>query len=271
MDKFDPTLQWERIKNKKVVEKKEYDVPLNKPEGAVRFVCISDTHSRKLEPAQIPLGDVLIHAGDFTQVGKPGEVESFSEFLGSLPHEEKVVIAGNHDLAFDTNNYERLKRDFAKFLGKNPPSSEEVKSKLKNCIYLQDSAVRVKGVMIYGSPWQPWFHDWGFNLERGPQIKGVWDQIPEGIDILITHGPPLGHGDLCFPSNCRAGCFDLLEAIERIRPRYHVFGHIHEGYGVTTDGVTDFINASTCDIQYKATQPPIVFDFTPDKAEKAES
>jgi len=71
-----------------------------------------------------------------------------------------------------------------------------------------------------------------------------------------------GHGDLCKHGG-RAGCVDLLDEVEsRIRPRYHVFGHIHEGYGATTNGETTFINASTCNYRYDRhnLNPPIVFD-----------
>ena len=76
---------------------------------------------------------------------------------------------------------------------------------------------------------QPEFGGWGFNLMRGGPCREAWSKIPDGIDILITHGPPLGHGDLC-SSHQRAGCLDLLRDIqERVKPKYHVFGHIHEG------------------------------------------
>ena len=82
-----------------------------------------------------------------------------------------------------------------------------------------------------------------------------------GDSILVTHGPPLGHGDMCLPGRNRAGCVDLLEVVtKRVKPLVHVFGHIHEGYGVTTDGCTKFCNASTCTLQYHADNPPIVLD-----------
>ncbi len=103
----------------------------------------------------------------------------------------------------------------------------------------------IDGVRFYGSPWQPWFYDWAFNLERGPEIRAKWDLIPEGIDVLITHGPPYGIGDLIARSD-NAGCQDLLEVVEKIKPKVHVFGHIHEDYGITSNGVTTYINASSC-------------------------
>ena len=147
--------------------------------------------------------------------------------------------------------------------------------------YLEDSGTTVMGVSIWGSPWQPEFYDWAFNETRGRHLRQIWDRIPSrsaaaaaggggasgGIDVLITHGPPLGHGDRCNDGKM-AGCADLLLAIQqRIRPKYHVFGHIHEGYGATSDGVTTFVNASTCTAMYKPLNAPIVFDvMVPDGA-----
>lgn len=126
---------------------------------------------------------------------------------------------------------------------------------------------------------QPEFGCWAFNLSRGEECLSKWNQIPAGIDVLITHTPPLGHGDLVC-SGVRAGCTELLSTVQhRVQPKYHVFGHIHEGiyiivntlckyyntvfpgYGVTSDGKIIFINASTCDINYIPNNPPVVFDI----------
>lgn len=107
----------------------------------------------------------------------------------------------------------------------------------------------------------PVFCDWAFMKPRGQPIQEIWNKIPDGIDILVTHSPPLGHGDLAI-SKLRAGCLNLLHTIQsRVKPRYHIFGHIHEGYGITTDGVTTFVNASSVTVQYKPSHPPIVFDL----------
>lgn len=105
------------------------------------------------------------------------------------------------------------------------------------------------------------FCRWAFNLPRGKEILDKWNLIPSDTDILITHTPPVGFGDLTV-SGIRAGCVELLSTIQkRIKPRYSVFGHIHEAYGVTSDGKTVFINASTCDINYMPNNLPIVFDI----------
>ncbi|KAF7237700.1 Metallophosphoesterase domain-containing protein 1 [Varanus komodoensis] len=137
-----------------MVDPVPHDAP--KPPGYTRFVCVSDTHSRT-DPIQMPYGDVLIHAGDFTELGLPSEVKKFNEWLGSLPYEYKIVIAGNHELTFDQEFMaDLIKQDFYYFPSVSklkPESYENVQSLLTNCIYLQDSEVTVRGFRIYGSPW----------------------------------------------------------------------------------------------------------------------
>lgn len=205
----------------------------------LRIVAISDTHTRH-DRVRVPDGDVLVHAGDFTSVGELGDVASFDRFLGTLPHRHKIVIAGNHDFCFER-------------------TPERARALLTSCIYLQDEAVTIEGVKFYGSPWQPWFFDWAFNLHRGAPIRKKWALIPAGTDVLVTHGPPRGHGDLTHDGE-QAGCEDLLRRIQVLRPRVHIFGHIHEGAGVTRDEHTTYINASTCNLDYEPLNPPIVYD-----------
>mgnify|MGYP006293485631 FL=1 len=206
----------------------------------MKLIVISDTHGQH-RSLEIPDGDVLIHAGDLTRHGTLGDVRDFNNFLGTLPHPHKIVIAGNHDFCFE----------------KDRKACEEI---LTNCIYLQDQEVVIDGVKFYGSPWQPWFYDWAFNLQRGPEIRAKWELIPEDTDVLITHGPPHGIGDLTAQGD-HAGCQDLLEVIEEIKPKLHIFGHIHEGYGITSSGNTTFINASSLNHQYQSTQQPVVYEL----------
>lgn len=206
----------------------------------MRIVAISDTHGmhRRFD---VPDGDVLIHAGDLTGHGELAEVEEFDTFLGTLPHRHKIVIAGNHDFCFERRPGEAGKR-------------------LTNATYLQDEMTTVDGIVFYGSPWQPWFHDWAFNLQRGPEIKAKWDLIPEGVDVLITHGPPWGYGDRTL-SGLQVGCEDLLAAVQRVMPRLHIFGHIHEGHGIIPGPDTTFVNASACTAYFEPRNAPLVFDL----------
>jgi len=240
-----------------------------KADGYTRFVVLSDTHSQH-EHIIVPDGDVLIHAGDFSYTGDYDEVRKFSNWLGKLPHAYKIVIAGNHEMTFDTEYYRRA--DVSTRYHDTPLDPIVAQSHLKNCIYLMDTSFKLdEKIHIYGSPWQPEFCDWAFNLPRGPAIMEKWRLIPTDVDILITHGPPKGHGGTC-TDGFDAGCEDLLHVVKKIQPAVHIFGHIHEGYGVTKEGGTYFINGSNCTAGYNPTNKPIVFDFykkTP--SEKASS
>jgi len=206
----------------------------------LKLVLISDTHNLHRQ-LKIPEGDILIHAGDITRRGDIADLRDFNEFMGTLPHPYKIVIAGNHDFC--------LEREAQK--------SEAV---LTHCTYLRDQSLSVAGIKFYGSPWQPWFYNWAFNLRRGPAIKAKWDLIPPDTNVLITHGPPLGYGDQTFLQR-QVGCEDLLNAIRIIKPRLHVFGHIHEAAGVSSNEHTTFVNASSCNLAYQPIQPPIIFEY----------
>lgn len=169
-----------------------------------------------------------------------------------------MVIAGNHDLTFDLANYDRLK---PRFHPNVTYDARATKAMLTACTYLEDESTTINGINIYGSPWQPEFCDWAFNLPRGKALRDVWERIPTDSDIVMTHGPPVGYGDECQGGH-RAGCVDLLHTLQtRVRPAVHVSGHVHEGYGIRSDGHTTYINASTCNFRYRPIQPPIVFDL----------
>lgn len=162
----------------------------------LRLVIVSDTHEQHAGVV-VPDGDVFIHAGDFTYNGDLKAIAAFGGWLAALPHRHKLVIAGNHDFAF-----EHVPAPARKALGSD-----------KNGVrYLQDSGVTIDGVSFWGSPWQPWFMDWAFNLPRGPKIAAEWAKIPEQTDVLITHGPPMGILDYV-PRGEHVGCADLLARI----------------------------------------------------------
>jgi len=248
-----------RYKNLHEVEN-SYDA--EKKANTIRFVCISDTHG-KSEPLVskelLPDGDVLIHTGDFTTMSTKEQIAHFNEFPGRVKHKYShvVVIAGNHEVMFDPswNNTTLFGRRVNRF------SAEEAKQLLTNCTYIEDELIELFGIKIYGSPWQPEFCDLGFNVTRGEHILKIWNKIPNDTDILMTHGPPLGIGDLCQPGG-RVGCAELLTTImDRVKPKYHIFGHIHEDFGIWNDGVTTYINASFVDRFTFPVNKPIVFDY----------
>lgn len=210
----------------------------------MRMICISDTHNGH-KSLRLPEGNVLIHAGDATGQGLHLEVERFLAWFASQPHQHKILIAGNHDWLFQRN-----REKAAKLLAAHP-----------GITYLQDSGVVIEGIRFWGSPWQPWFRDWAFNLPRhGLLIRNIWSKIPTGTDVLITHGPPHGvldqvHGGL------HLGCEDLRNRLAAVRPRVHIFGHIHDSYGVAQSKKTIFVNACACDEQYRMRNQPIVLDL----------
>lgn len=210
----------------------------------MKIVCISDTHSLHRKIPSIPDGDVLVHAGDCLGAGTLENIEDLNDWLGSLPHQHKILIAGNHDWVFQE-------------------APDEARAALSNAIYLEDSGVEIEGVRFWGSPWTPTFMDWAFMLERGQPLYDRWQQIPEDIDVLITHGPPKGVGDLATMGfKCQnVGCQDLLDRIDQLCLKAHVFGHIHEGYGQYQRGKIQLINASTCTARYLATNPPVVLEL----------
>jgi Icc-related predicted phosphoesterase len=135
------------------------------------------------------------------------------------------------------------------------------RSIITNAIYLEDEAVVIEGLKFYGSPWQPWYHDWAFNLERGSVIKEKWDMIPADTDVLITHGPPHGILDLTY-ERILAGCEELALAVDRIKPRLHVFGHIHEAFGSLHKNGVHYVNACSVNLRYKVANQPVIVELT---------
>jgi Icc-related predicted phosphoesterase len=203
---------------------------------------ISDTHVRhhKLTDNLIG-GDLLIHCGDVSSTGNKGEILYFLEWFSELPYRYKVFIAGNHDFFF-----EREKVSSLNLLSYN------------NLFYLNDMAITIEGLKIYGSPYQPWFHNWAFNLPRnGEELEHKWSMIPDDTDILITHGPPFGILDKTIRNNENAGCELLRKRVDDIKPLIHTFGHIHEGYGELQTRNTLFINGSNLNEMYQYTNKPI--------------
>lgn len=208
----------------------------------MRIIAISDTHNREVE---LPEGDLLLVAGDVSKRGTTDQIVQFNAYLETQAHKFKhkpLVIAGNHDFLFQKD---RLAAE----------------SLLTAGSYIEDSLVIVDGLKIYGSPWTPTFFDWAFMRDRGAPIRQYWDLIPEGVDLLVTHGPPYGILDDC---GQHVGCSDLLDVVTKELaqpPKIHIFGHIHEGHGLYSTEKTLFYNVSICDYAYMPTNPPTVIDL----------
>lgn len=208
----------------------------------MKIIAISDTHGQHHQ-LTLPEGDMIIHAGDITRSGKESQVKEFLLWFSKQPHRYKVFVAGNHDWYFE--------REEASIIKELIP---------EGIIYLNDEGIEIEGVKIWGSPIQPWFLDWAFNRQRGEDIQKHWDLIPEDSDIVVTHGPVYGYQDLTV-RNEKVGCEDLLKTIQKIKPKYHISGHIHEGYGQSSDGITEYVNASVLNESYQLVNEPICFDY----------
>lgn len=213
-----------------------------------RIIVISDTHGYHRD-IDIPWGDVLIHCGDVTGHNYIEEVEDFNYWLGNLPHKYKIVIAGNHDGCLEKIGYEASS------------------IYLSNAIYLENNGTTInikdKKYKIWGSPITPTFMDWYFMADRGERIKKYWDNMPNNLDILITHGPAHGILDEVRPAWKRGhlGCEELTKAINIVKPKFHLFGHIHDGYSIKKNNNTLFVNASTCNEDYEPINSPVVIDI----------
>ena len=226
----------------------------------MRIVLISDSHSLHEQMAyELPKGDVLIHAGDCTNVGTEKEVGDFINWFQNLEFDNKIFIAGNHDLPFESrpnwlNTYlyeENLTQSNVTYLRDN--------------FLTLDSPEFSRPIKIYGSPWQPEFYNWAFNLPReGEGLRKKWSQIPDDTDILITHGPAFGILDYVVDKygQRNVGCELLKERVDELKPLMHVFGHIHYSYGAEKINDTLFVNASICTEQYNPINKPIVVDLT---------
>ena len=211
----------------------------------MKITFISDTHGKHNQITNdLPGGAIIIHAGDVSNTGTNSQIQDFLDWFAELPYTHKVFIAGNHDFGFETIRHSRDK-------GITLP---------KGVTYLQDESVIIEGIKIYGSPWQPRFYDWAFNLNRGEQISEKWEMIPDDVDILVTHGPPFGILDRTDRGDV-VGCEELYFRVVNIKPRVHVFGHIHEGYGMREMNGTAFINASCLNSRYDYKNKPVVFEF----------
>jgi hypothetical protein len=205
----------------------------------VRIVAVADTHLFH-DDFVVPDGDVFVQAGDRCRAGNLVELRRAATWITRLPHRHKVIVAGNHDWAFALE-------------------PAVARAQFRGAHNLQDDRVELDGGQFYCAPWQPAFHDWAFNLPRGPELAEKWARIPRGVDVLITHGPPDGIGDRT-GLLARAGCADLLARVIDAAPRLHLFGHIHQDGGAWQRGATLFANVTT----WECERAPTVFDIDSD-------
>lgn len=200
---------------------------------------ISDTHT-KHHMLDLPGGDVLVFGGDLMNSGyNENDINNFCKWFDAQDqYKTKIFIAGNHDRLFELD----------------PERAKEIYSQYNNINYLEDSELSIQDIKVYGSPWQPEFCNWAFNLPKGgKELEDKWAAIPENLDILITHGPPQGILDVSgAPYNePNLGCSLLRTRVDKVKPKIHIFGHIHGSAGYKYNNSTHFINASVLNERYE--------------------
>jgi len=204
----------------------------------MKLVCISDTHQKEMS---VPEADILIHAGDWSGSGTENETIRFLAWMSKIRHKFKkiVVTPGNHD----------------RFVEANPVLAKEM-FKAADVDLLIDDGIDFEGAKIYGSPWSPPFGRWAF-MADDVKRQLAFNAVPDDTFILVTHAPPFGQLDQLGPYSSdpykNAGCRALLEAVIRVRPAVHIFGHIHEQAGVRRYEETLLVNASHMDEEYRPT------------------
>ena len=203
---------------------------------AVRVVVVSDTH-KSYSRVEIPDGDIFIHCGDSEL-----SLEELDKWAATLPHKYKIFVAGNMD--------SRLRETW------------KGHRKLRNGLYVQDEAVNIAGLVLYGSPWTPRFVG-VFQLNDESEAQDVWRKVPKSVDILVTHGPPRGILDATSVGK-RVGDPVLKMKVKDIRPRLHCFGHVHDAYGTERVNGTLYCNAAIFN-----GEKPIVVDVPQRKKEPA--
>ncbi len=208
----------------------------------MKIVCFADTH-RCIDGLEIPEADVVVCAGDFCNTGSLEDIIAFNRWFSALPCKYKIVVAGNHDVSFENNL----------------SVSETLLG--EDIIYMQDELVEIEGVIFYGSPWQLPFNNWAFNLPED-ELSRKFSLIPNDVDILITHSPPFGILD-SIPTKKNLGSKSLFKKSIEVKPKFHIFGHIHHGYGEYFDAENDitFLNVSLLDENYNFLNKPVVFEF----------
>lgn len=187
-----------------------------KDKSPIRIVCLSDTHDQI--PRIVPDGDLLIHAGDLTNPGTVDAIQTQIDWLASLPHQHKVFVAGNHDSWFDFRSRKAEDKETAR------------RPDFKGLHYLQNSSVSLdfangRKLNVYGAADLPTCGGGDNAFQYKPDRHPWARRIPMDTDVLVTHTPPKGHLDL------NLGCPGLLEELWRVKPKLHVFGHVHWGHG----------------------------------------
>lgn len=217
----------------------------------MKITCISDTHNQHTS-LNIGETDFLIHAGDFSYSGEEKEVTNFLDWFKDQPAKYKILVPGNHEVTLDEDH---------------PYYSQKIKSSLvnfctqHNIYYLENTGIFLEGLNIYGTPWTPAYHHYGFGGERDQWLEGdkyrgtkilssIYKQIPENTNILICHGPPKDIQDISI-KGISCGSDEMLRRISSLpNLNCYINGHIHHSAGMKIIKDVLFVNASVLDDMY---------------------
>lgn len=223
----------------------------------VRIVATSDCHGM-LQPGMLPRGDILVLAGDICRnyvnshqflyenqrdsLMQKMYLRGLDEMLSKLGYKQIVAIAGNHDWVFALD--------------------PTVRDAIPHIRYLYGESAEFEGIKFWGGPWTRNYNDWAFQFPRPDEerLAECWEGIPEGTDVVITHSPPIGILDLTRRASNK-GCPALRERVRQVKPKLHIFGHVHEAYGREEHEGTCFANVALNTRDLEPTNPVQVFDI----------
>lgn len=183
----------------------------------MKIVTIADTHGLH-DQLDVPDGDLLVHAGDFTHFGDRAHEEAFADWMGSQPHNHKVVIYGNHEVGFDQRRRMRFREDCFQ----------------RGVEVLSSERQTIRGVTLYAL---------GFPISTMPVQDDRYDDITDDVDVLISHAPPRGILDESIDGS-NYGDEPLRQKLRSVTPTYHLFGHVHASYGMKEQDGTTYVNAA---------------------------
>lgn len=210
------------------------------------IVHLSDTHLKKFP--ELESGNVLVHSGDALNYGSFEDLIKFREQLKAVKDNYKIIIyvAGNHDWEFEKRPYQ---------------SKQFLLEEIPNLVYLHHEAYEFEGVKFFGSPLQPAFCNWAFNVKDNLELYEKYLEIPEDTEVLITHCPPEGTLDQLYTGG-RVGSRALKLALPRLtKLKAHLFGHIHAARGIEYTNDIWYSNAAICDENYKPTNKANIIEL----------
>ena len=197
----------------------------------MKILPLSDTHNCHHRLRDLPEADVVVHSGDFCMVGTEQEALDFLNWFCDLPYKHKIFICGHHDDCLYGANIDGLP---------------------DNVHQLNNSGIVIDGVKFYGVPM--FLED----CVTDRQCRN-YANIPDDTDVLITHSPALGILD--FDDNINYGSEELLNRINPLCLKAHLFGHIHAQHGIEQLNGVIFSNGAIMNGDYTILNKPNIIEI----------